>query len=172
MSETLVSLVCPQNLFPLSVHVVLPVPSVTEPNHPLKLQESRSYFKLFMGDVGLLTCSYGLEALKRMLCDDLDISCGSLFENAVAQELMARGHDLHYYRSKGIGEVDFVLERGSGTVQLVQVKSGKSYKRHSALTKLLAREDHAIDSAVVLREDNLSVVDKVAYCPVYMAMCL
>ena len=52
----------------IEAHVVLPVLNVTEPRHPLKLHESQSYFKLFMNDVGLLTCSYGLEAMKRILC--------------------------------------------------------------------------------------------------------
>ena len=152
--------------------VALPAISVTEPRHPLRLSENRSLFKLFMNDVGLLAAACGMEVVRDILSERLGVNYGSIYENAVAQELHAHGRDLHYYRTRGIGEVDFVCERGGGTVLPIEVKSGKYYKRHSALTKLLATDNYALDRAVVLCEDNLSVEGKVLYCPVYMAGCL
>lgn len=161
-----------QVLWLVDAGVVLPVLSVSEPRHPLRLHESRSYFKLFMDDVGLLTCAAGLEVMKSIVSDELGVNYGSIYENAVAQELHAHGRDLHYFRNRRDGEVDFVFERGGGEVLPVEVKSGKSYKRHSALTNLLVRENYSIGSAVVLCEDNLSAEGRVTYCPAYMAMCL
>ena len=152
--------------------VALPVISVTEPRHPLILSENRSYFKLFMNDVGLLSCACGMDVMKSILSDRLGVNYGSVYENAVAQELRAHGHDLHYFRSKGLGEVDFVCEAGGGTVLPIEVKSGKEYKRHSALTNILSSQNYEISNAVVLCEDNVSRSEAVRYLPVYMISLL
>ena len=52
----------------------------------------------------------------------------------------------------------------------IEVKSGKPYKRHSALTKSLAVENWGIDQAIVLYDGNVEESGKVLYLPVYMAM--
>lgn len=150
--------------------VVLPVVSVAEPRHPLKLSEKRSYFKLFMDDVGLLCRACGMDVVKGILSDKLGVNYGSVYENAVAQELKAHGHDLHYFRNKKLGEVDFVCERGRGVVLPIEVKSGKDYKRHSALSNVMDARNYEIPQAIVLCEDNASEEGNVAYLPVYMIM--
>ena len=161
-----------QLLWLVDAGVALPSISVSEPRHPLKLSENRSYFKLFMNDVGLLCRACGMDVVKGILSDKLGVNYGSVYENAIAQELRAHGRDLHYYRNKNLGEVDFIFELGGGLVLPVEVKSGKDYKRHSALTNVLASPNYQIDKAVVLCEDNLSVSDKILYCPPYMSMFL
>ena len=150
--------------------VALPSTSVAEPRHPLKLSENRNYFKLFLDDVGLLSCMCGMDVVKGILSDRLGVNYGSIYENAVAQELRAHGHDLHYFRSKGLGEVDFVCELGGGIVLPVEVKSGKDYKRHSALNNVMSSPNYEIGRAVVLCEGNVSEEGGVLYAPVYMVM--
>ena len=51
-----------------------------------------------------------MEVVKSVLPDDLGVNYGSIYENAVAQELKAHGHELYYYRSKREGELDFAIE--------------------------------------------------------------
>ncbi len=152
--------------------VVLSVCNVTEPRHPLKLAEQRSFFKLFANDVGLLCAMAHVDVAKSLLSDRLGVNYGSIYENAIAQELAAHGHALRFFRSKSAGEIDFIIESGHGWALPVEVKSGKSYKRHSALTKVLASSNYAIERAVVLCEENVEVEGKIAYLPVYMAMFL
>lgn len=159
-----------QILWLVDAGVALPAISVTEPRHPLRLSENRSYFKLFMDDVGLLCRTCGMEVVKGILSDRLGVNYGSIFENAVAQELKAHGRDLHYYRNKNRGEIDFVCELGGGFVLPIEVKSGKDYKRHSALNNVMSTPNYKIERAIVLCEENVSVDGKVAYLPVYMAM--
>lgn len=159
-----------QILWLVDAGVALPATSVTEPRHPLRLSENRSYFKLFMDDAGLLCRACGMEVVKGILSDRLGVNYGAIYENAVAQELHAHGRDLHYYRSKGLGEVDFVCEFGGGAVLPIEVKSGKDYKRHSALNNVLSAPNYEIEQAVVLCEENVAAKGKVAYLPVYMAM--
>lgn len=147
--------------------VAIPVRNVTEPKRPLRLVEDRSFFKLFMSDVGLLSAACGLESARSLLADDVNVNYGSVYENAVAQELYAHGSTPRFFRSRKQGEIDFVAEVGE-VVLPIEVKSGKSYKRHSALNNVLATENYGIEKAVVLCEGNLSVDGRVVYLPVYM----
>ena len=141
----------------------------TEPHHPLKLTENSRYFKLFMNDVGLLAASCGLMVAKSIVSSHLGVDYGSIYENAVAQELKCHGCSLHYYRSKGIGELEFVIGRDDGVVLPIEVKSDKSYKRHAALDDVLSLPNYKIEYALVLCEDNVRVEGGVIYCPVYCA---
>lgn len=111
-----------------------------------------------------------MDVVKGILSDKLGVNYGSVYENAVAQELKVHGHDLHYFRNKKLGEVDFVCERGGGVVLPIEVKSGKDYKRHSALSNVMDVLNYEIPQAIVLCEDNVSEEGNVVYLPVYMIM--
>lgn len=152
--------------------VALPVRVVKEPRHPLKLAENRRYFKLFMNDVGLLAAASGLQVAKSIVSDDLGVNYGSIYENVVAQELRCHGFSLYYFRSKGVGELDFVIELEGGAVMPIEVKSGKNYRRHVALDNVLSSPNYHIAQALVLCEENLRVEGKIAYCPAYCTALL
>ena len=146
--------------------------NVSEPRAPLAISMSTKLFKLFLCDVGLLTYQCGMQVVRDMAAGRTDIMYGALYENAVAQELAAHEVPLFYYKNERVGEVDFVLPWALDSVMPVEVKSGKTYKRHSALTKLLKVENYGIDRALVLYEGNVQVDGPVAYLPIYMAMFL
>lgn len=150
--------------------VGIPVFNVEEPKSPLSLACSRNLFKLFSNDVGLLSCQYSDGIQLRILTGDDTINFGAIYENAVAQELLAHGFEnIFYYNSKKTGEVDFVMER-NGKVFPIEVKSGKDYSRHRALNNILDCPEYTIPEALVLCNDNLSTDGKVRYTPVYMTM--
>ena len=151
--------------------VAIPVRNVSEPKCPLRLSEDRSFFKLFMNDVGLLSAACGMETARSILSLDTNIRYGAIYENAVAQELCAHGTRPYFFRNKRFGEIDFVIERGDRVLP-VEVKSGKSYRRHSALNNVLGTENYGIGEAIVLCEDNTSRDGKVCYFPVYGAAFL
>lgn len=71
--------------------------------------------------------------------------------------------------SKKQGELDFVIAH-NGKVIPIEVKSGKDYERHNALTNVLTNDDYNIDFAYILTTDNLRVDDKRIYMPIYMLM--
>lgn len=150
--------------------VAIPVFNIEEPKAPLKLATSRNLFKLFSNDVGLLACQYSDGIQLKILTGDDSINYGAIYENVVAQELLAHGfEEQYYYNSKKMGEVDFVLEH-NGNVLPIEVKSGKDYLRHRALNNILECQEYTIPEAIVLCNDNLSVVDRVKYVPIYMMM--
>ena len=151
--------------------VALPVYNLKEPCLPFVLNANRSLFKLFFSDVGLLTSLYSDQTKLKVLGRDPDINNGALFENVVAQELAAHGLPLYYFNSKAQGELDFVTEIDGEAVP-VEVKSGKTYKRHNALCNVLANESYGIKRAYVLSGANVETEGKKIYLPVYMVMFL
>ncbi len=151
--------------------VALAVYNIEEPKVPLLLSRSRNLFKLFQSDVGLLAAQYAEGIQLRIIKGDKDINFGSIYENAVAQELVAHGFDLYYYNNKRRGELDFVVEL-QGKVLPIEVKSGKDYTVHRALSNVMGDEEFDIPRAIVFNNDNVRIDQKVFYAPIYMTMFL
>lgn len=148
--------------------VAIPVYNLEEPKIPLKLAETRNLFKLFSNDAGLLTAQYANGIQLKLLSGEIDINYGAIYENIVAQELLCHGYDPYYYNNKRMGEVDFVI---SSTQPLpIEVKSGKDYERHNALSNLLECKEYGINVAYVLCNGNIQRKGKIIYFPIYMTM--
>ena len=154
--------------------VALPTYNVEAPKMPLLLNKQRNLFKLFLNDVGLLAAMYGGDIQVRLL-SNLNVNYGAAFENLVAQELYAHGfamdHDLFYFNSKKQGELDFVVEH-QGEVLPIEVKSGKEYERHRALSNIMDNNEYDIPKALVFCQENIRVKERLVYLPIYMLMFL
>lgn len=97
----------------------------------------------------------------KILNKEKDINFGSVYENAVAQELRAHGFDLYYFNNKKQGELDFVMEYQGGILP-IEVKSGKDYMRHRALDNVLKNSQYEISEAIVFCNENIQV--RMRYC--------
>lgn len=149
--------------------VAIPIYIVDQPKPPLILSKSTNQFKLFMGDVGLLTSCYP-DYVSKALLDmnpDHEINNGALFENYIAQELSSCEITPYYFKSKSIGEIDFLIEYDNRIVPL-EIKSGKDYKKHKALDNLLNSKEYSIDKGYILSLSNIEADDRCIYIPVYM----
>ena len=151
--------------------VAIPAYNVAEPKLPLTLSEKNSFFKLFANDVGLLSAMLMGGIQMRVLNGEADMNFGAVYENAVAQELTAHGFAVRYYNSSSFGEVDFIVEKDCEVLP-IEVKSGKHYKRHRALNKLMGSGEYGIASAIVFDDNAMDVVGNVFYAPIYMVMFL
>ena len=149
--------------------VALPTFCASEPTVPLKLSQATNLFKLFLSDVGLLAAMYMDNIQLKILNHEKDINFGSIYENAAAQELRAHGFDLYYFNSRKQGELDFLVELG-GNILPIEIKSGKDYMKHAALSTVMANENYAIPCAYVFQNDNVSTNGKIVYFPIYMLM--
>lgn len=149
--------------------VALPTYNVEELRMPLRLNELRNLFKLFLNDVGLLSSYYPFELSLKIIMGEANINYGAIYENLAAQELAAHGYSLHYFNSKRQGEIDFVVEH-EGVVVPIEIKSGKDFKRHNALSNIMATPDYGIKSAMVISNANVSTSGRITYLPVYMLM--
>jgi predicted AAA+ superfamily ATPase len=110
--------------------------------------------------------------IRPVLEDSGSINLGSVYENAIAQELQAHGHKLFYYDNRQHGEVDFLVDDYQNqSVLPIEVKSGKDYRIHSALDNLMSTKDYHINSGLVLSNNReVHLEGKILYMPVYYAM--
>lgn len=149
--------------------VAIGVYNIEEPKLPLELAKLRNLFKLFSNDVGLLSCQYADGIQLRILNNDIDINYGSIYENAVAEELYSHGLKLYYFNSKKQGELDFVIKLDDKILP-IEVKSGKNYLRHNALKNVIENKDYEIEKAYVLYNENIKRVGNIVYLPIYLMM--
>ena len=111
---------------------------VTAPSLPLKAYEDLKAFKLFLVDVGLLSCMVGLR--QDVLLDGNELFKefkGALTEQYVLQQLKTlKGINAYYWTAdRGTAEVDFVIDTGSDVIPVevkaevnLQAKSLKVYR--------------------------------------------
>ena len=147
--------------------VALPTYNVTEAEVPLEDSKKSNLFKLFLSDVGMLTSMYGTSTILKLLSKEKEINCGAMFENFAAQELRAHGcENLYYFNNKKHGELDFIIEY-QGDVLPLEIKSGKDYQSHSAMSYFCANK---FSKGFVLSDYNISVAGNIFYYPIYMLM--
>ena len=152
--------------------VALEVLAISNPRFPLMESEQKRLVKLYLNDVGLLThLLYGLN-VNAVLQDIRSINLGTVYESVVAQELHAHGFALHYYDNKKKGEVDFLIDDYESLQVLpMEIKSGKDYTEHSALSKFLETPEYGIGRAIVFSNEREIFQKKgVTYLPIYYCM--
>ena len=159
-----------------------------DPNVGLSLNEDRTYIKCYMGDTGLLVShafnqneiSDGV-LYRQILHDNLAINEGMLFENAIAQCLVANGYPLFFYthyddkKHRNDIEVDFIISNGSKIkpkIFPIEVKSSKRYTTTS-LEKFMGKFRERIGKGYIIHTKNLVIKDENIVCiPSYMTFCL
>jgi predicted AAA+ superfamily ATPase len=109
---------------------------VTAPSIPLKAYEDRKAFKLFLLDVGLLSCMVRLS--QNTLLDGNELFKefkGALTEQYVLQQLKTiKGLDTYYWTNdRGIAEIDFIADNGSDIIP-IEVKAETNLKAKSLKT--------------------------------------
>lgn len=140
------------------------VHNVDNPIYPLPASKERTLFKLFFSDVGLLT--YKLFNGNQAGITTLNYS--AIYEAATAQELKSHGFDLCYNSDKKRGEIVFLIELENSVIP-IEIKSGKEYKKHSALNQLMDNPDFNYKKGYVFCNRNVeSNHDKITYLPIYM----
>lgn len=145
--------------------------NVDEPRYPLALARNSTLFKLFMNDVGLLAFASGMDTVRKTLSRE-PTNYGAVYENYVAQALVAQGLSPYYFKTKKLGELDFVVQGALGLVLPLEVKSGKTYKRHAALKNVLETENYGLEHAAVLYDGNVEKREGIVYAPIYAASFL
>lgn len=158
-----------------------------DPNVDLSLNESDAYIKCYLGDTGLLV-SHAFdenellenEVYKQILSGKLSLNEGMLYENVIAQMLVANGHRLFFYthyseeKHRNDIEIDFIISNNSKTrykMYPIEVKSGKTYSLKS-LIRFKEKYKQRIGGVYVIHPKNLIEKDDILCIPPYMTMCL
>ena len=156
----------------ISAGIALNVQAISNPSFPLAQSSSKNLLKLYLNDVGILTSTLYGNNIRAVLDDERSINLGSVYETVVASELIAHGYKLFYYDNRDKGEVDYLIDDyDSLSVVPVEVKSGKDYTVHSALSNFTKNEAYNLKKAYVLsNEREVIKKDKIIYMPIYYVM--
>lgn len=156
----------------ISAGIALNVQAISNPVFPLIESTGKNLLKLYLNDVGILTGILYGHNIRAILDDEKSINLGSVYETAVASELIAHGYKLFYYDNRSKGEVDYLIDDyDSLSAVPIEVKSGKDYTVHSALNAFVQNEDYHIKKAFVLsNKREVSSKGKITYIPIYYIM--
>jgi predicted AAA+ superfamily ATPase len=126
-------------------------------------------FKLYMGDIGLLTLRSGMP--QQMLLSPLEtdnIFLGAMTENLVSQSFTSKGYKLLYWQSEGKAEVDFVLQRGDAVIP-VEVKKGLR-NRSKSLGVFVGK--YRSPYAIRISKKNFGFENGIKSVPLYAVFCM
>ena len=156
----------------ISAGIALDVQAISNPVFPLIESSGKNLLKLYLNDVGILTAILYGNNIRAVLNDDRSINLGAVYESVVASELAAHGHELFYYDNRNKGEVDYLIDDYDNLSALpIEVKSGKDYAVHSALSNFVKNEEYHIKKAFVLsNERTVKTNGKITYLPIYYVM--
>lgn len=99
--------------FQLKEHITMPL-----------IPDSESNFRLFLGDIGMFSYQSGINAASFISNERDNTLSGIFFENFVANELIAKGHNLFYWRGRTSAELEFIIE-SSNKLYPLDVKKGR-----------------------------------------------
>ena len=159
-----------------------------DPDISLILNEERRFLKCYMNDTGLLlTHAFSANNKLKMaiysdiLNDKLDINKGMLYENIIAQMLVANNYKLYFYThynpimGRNDIEVDFIITNGDKSnlkIFPIEVKSTKKYK-YKSLQRFNAKFKKRIGQSYIIHPKNYCITnDNVICIPPYMTFCL
>lgn len=99
--------------FQLKEHITIPL-----------MPDNESRFRLFLGDIGMFSHQSGINAASFISSERENTLSGIFFENFVANELIAKGHKLFYWRGKSSAEFEFIIE-SDNKLYPIDVKKGR-----------------------------------------------
>lgn len=154
---------------------------VDDPNVGMGLTRNDSYYKLYLCDTGLfVTLAFwdktftDNEIYLKLLSDKLPANLGYIYENLVAQMLVANGHELYYHfwsrDEKHYYEIDFIISDGS-KICPIEVKSS-GYRSHSSLDEFARRYSSRIQSRYLVYTKDLGHDGETTLVPAYMTQFL
>lgn len=136
---------------------------------PFPSHENLRLYKLFFVDNGLM-CAMMLGNIQaKVLTGDIFVNEGALAENYIAGELTKHGVSLNYYDRKSKHELDFVFPEGN-KISIIEVKSGKDYKKHTSLDMAQSNFADKINRMIVISGNNVEYENGTLYLPFYMSM--
>lgn len=152
-----------------------------DPNVGLPISTNLDRFKLFLADTGLFVTlafwdnDYTENTIyDKLLSDKLPVNLGYIYENLIAQMLVASGNKLFYHTWKKderhYCEIDFLLSRGSKLCP-IEVKSS-GYKTHTSLDEFCSKYSDRVSNRYLIYTKDLAKDGNTLLIPAYMTPLL
>lgn len=152
-----------------------------DPNIGIPVSANYDKFKIFLADTGLfVTLAFWDKDFTeniiydKLLSDKLSVNLGYVYENLIAQMLVASGNRLFYHTwkkdEKHYYEIDFLLSRGAKLCP-VEVKSS-GYKAHASLDAFCGKYSARVGSRYLIYTKDLTKDNGTTLLPAYMTPLL
>ncbi|MBQ7062256.1 MAG: ATP-binding protein [Bacteroidales bacterium] len=153
-----------------------------DPNVGMPLHTDYGQYKLYIGDTGLfVTLAFWDKSAtdnviyQKLLSDKLSADLGYVYENLVAQMLVAAGNRLFYHTwptetGKHNYEIDFLLSRGN-KICPIEVKSS-GYKTHVSLDEFYKKYSGRTGNRYLVHPKDLRKERDLLCVPIFMTMFL
>lgn len=149
-----------------------------DPNVGMELTRDSTRYKLYVADTGLfVTMAFWDKDFteniiyQKLLSDKLAANLGYVYENLVAQMLVASGNKLFYYTwakdEKHRYEIDFLISRGN-KICPIEVKSS-GYRTHASLDAFCKKFSNRVKDPTLVYTKDLEQDGGTTLLPVYMA---
>lgn len=99
--------------YQLKEHITMPL-----------MQDNKSHFRLFLSDIGMFSYQSGVNSASFISNNTKNTLSGVFFENFIANELVAKGNKLFYWRGKSTAELEFIIE-SNNKIYPIDVKKGR-----------------------------------------------
>ena len=152
-----------------------------DPNVGMSFTEDTTRFKIYCADTGLFVTlafwdkDYTENIIyQKLLGDKLSANLGYVYENLIAQMLVATGNRLFYHSwpkdDRHNYEIDFLLSRGA-KLQPIEVKSS-GYNTHASLDAFCKKYTENIDYRYLIYTKDYRQDGEVTLLPAYMTPLL
>lgn len=153
-----------------------------DPNVGMSLTQDQERYKMFLADTGLfVTLAFWDKEVteniiySKLLNDKLQTNLGYIYENIVAQTIVATGQKLFYYTfpsedGKRLYEVDFLLSKESKLWPLEVKSSG--YKTHQSLDEFCSKYPSRVSKRFLITTKDYEQQQQTTILPVYMTSLL
>lgn len=157
--------------------IVLVAYHANDPNVGLANNKDLSRFKLFICDTGLFTTLMFKDSdftentiYEKLLSDSLGANFGYLYENIVAQTLVANGSELFYHTIKNENtrhsyEIDFLITR-KNKICPIKVKSS-NYKIHKSIDAFSEKYSSQVLNKYLIYTKDFTKDKDICCLPVY-----
>ena len=135
----------------------------------LAVHQDFSSFKLYMGDVGLLTFRSGMSAHNILTTIEANNTfIGAVTENYVAVQLRANWNELYYWDSAHTAEIDFIIQDQDRIIP-IEVKSSEHTKSRSLS---VYRQKYKPAYVIRISAKNFGFEDNIKSVPLYAVFCI
>ncbi len=151
--------------------------NTTDPRASLSLTKDRDSYKLYLADTGLFVTLLFIDRpavendiYAKLLSDKLPANLGYLYENLVAQMIVASGRELYYHTwkkkdSTHYYEIDFLISQGKKITALEVKSSGTG--SHDSLDEFATKFSSSVGKKIILSQKDLHKEGDITYMPFY-----
>ena len=151
---------------------------VNDPRVGMSMTLDPDFFKMYLEDTGLFVTLCFMDKdisdniiYEHLVSGKLPANLGYVFENAVAQALVAAGYKTFYHTfpkedNRHYYEIDFIIPSGKKIIP-IEVKSSK-IRPHKSMDKFIEKHGRDIDVPIIISTKNIGEVDGIMNIPIYM----